>query len=196
LDEWAVEWSRWVYSQTTCESPVDDDDGSLCGLYQDAESPVFFLGTGPVGTKWERCRIPYGKAIVVPIAAFSNDNAGVDPPQSEAEIQQLVVDVKASMRDLALSADGSDMPALDQQSVGPVEFDYTLPAAPNWYSCRAMPDVGAMVVEPSYLAGYFALFPPPPPGPHTLAFGGVMTLGAQNISFGVTTSFIVEEEHE
>src|SRR4051812_5443078 len=50
LEEWALEYSRWSYSQTTCDSPVSDPSGALCSLYQDdSDSPVFFLERSDYG---------------------------------------------------------------------------------------------------------------------------------------------------
>jgi hypothetical protein len=83
LAEWGVEYTRWSYAQTSCDSPASDQDGSLCDLYQDPESPVFFLDYSPTKRVRTKCQIPRGRAIVVPIMTFSSDNAGVEPPRPE-----------------------------------------------------------------------------------------------------------------
>jgi hypothetical protein len=193
LDAWATAWMRWSYAQTSCDDPAYDEDGSLCALYQDPDSPVFFLQLGAPGTQRTRCIIPRGKAIVVPMDAFANDNAGVDPPLPDSDLLASVVEVKASMRDQHVVADGLPVVDVERRGVGPIEYDYWVPPAPNWFTCNGIPDVADRQVKPSYFAGYFALFPPPSAGRHTLEYAGVATLDEQVLSLNVVTTFDVED---
>jgi hypothetical protein len=192
-EEWAIEWSRWAYSQTSCESAFTDIDGSECGLYQDPDSPVFFMATAPSRAPRTECRVPYGKAIVAPLAVISNDNAGVDPPQTDEEMRDLVSEVFDSIRDLELKADGIQFDDLEERSFGPIEYTYSVPASPNYYSCRVVDGVENMIVDPGFLAGYLAIFPPPEPGRHRLSYFGVMSVFDTVNEIGADMRFVVEE---
>lgn len=194
LEEWAIEYMRWSFAQTSCESAADDPDGSLCRLYQDPESPVFFLQRDSFDTAQPsridrtRCEIPGGKAILVPVAAFSNDNAGVRKPLSEDELRQSVSKSKESIRSLVFEADGEKID-LAGRDVGPVMFGYRVPAAPNAYSCNEQDGVEDVDVEPSFFAGYFALIAPPAPGSHRIEYASVFTYANFDFAFHVRTSF-------
>lgn len=202
LEEWGVEYVRWYYAQTSCENDVvRDKDGSLCGFYQDPESPVFFLsrapyssGRGPV-TERTMCHVPAGKAIVVPIAAFFNDNAGVAEPLSDEALQQSVRDVKDSMRYLELKADGVEVADLESRGIGVTTLSYRVPPSPNKYSCSRQ-DVADTVVEPSYLAGYFAIFEPPEPGAHEVEYGSLFTYETSTYTYHVKASLTVDSPDE
>jgi hypothetical protein len=196
LGEWAIEYGRWSYSQTSCDSPAFDQDGSLCGLYQDPESPVFFFDYSPTERMRTKCRVPAGKAIVVPILTFSYDNAGVDDPVGEDELRGATKVTLESMRDLKLKVDNRTVRDLAERAFGPIAWDYKLPPAPNWYSCNGTDDVGEMTVNPSFMSGYVAVFPPPDPGIHELQYGGVMTWADDDYAIDTRTRFIVEQARE
>lgn len=193
LAEWGVQYSRWSYAQTSCDSPAFDQEGSLCGLYQDPESPVFFLDYSPTKRLRTKCRIPVGKAIVIPIMTFSNDNAGVEPPKSNDELIQMTVDVLESMRDLKLRVDGKTIHDIAERKIEPTKYEYTLPPAPNWYACNGMEGVEGITVDPSYFAGYVAVFPPPEPGVHELQYAGVLSFNGDEYPIDTRTRFIVEK---
>lgn len=197
LEEWGIEYVRWYYAQTSCDDPVYDDDGSLCALYQDPDSPMFFFARAPFSTarasvvRRTECHVPADKALFVPVAAFFNDNAGVVPPLSDAEVEQSVIDAKESMRSMVLKADGVEVEDLEDRGVGVVSFSYRVPPAPNWYACSDQ-DVVDTTVEPSYLGGYFAVFTPPEPGEHELEYASVLTYDSMNLAFHVRSSFVVD----
>jgi hypothetical protein len=196
LEQWAIAWRQWAYSQTSCDSPHSDIDGSLCGLYQDEESPVFFFDFSPSDEPRTKCRVPAGKAIFVPIVSVSNDNAGVPEPVSNAELRSVVDEILPTMRDLKLVADGIEVLDLERGQVGTVEFSYYVPPEKNSYSCSGYEGVADVTVSPSYLAGYFALLAPPEPGEHTLDTSGVFTIPGQDIELTVSTTFTVEKPRE
>jgi hypothetical protein len=76
LTEWGIEYMRWTFSWTDCDVPLFDPDGAACDAFQDSDSPVFFLSQGELADM-SRCRMPAGKALLVPLIVFSTDNAGV-----------------------------------------------------------------------------------------------------------------------
>lgn len=190
LREWAVEWVRWSNAPTDCETPAFDDDGSLCGLYQDPESPVFFLQLGDEKTVRTRCEIPRDKAVLVPLFGVYLDKLGVwpDADTPDEELERMVADALASARDLKLSVEDYAIQGLKEWSVGLTKFDYNVPPEPNLYSCTGFPGITGNV-SPAYMSGIFLLFPPPPPGTHTLEYGGLATLDGDDVSSYVTTTF-------
>lgn len=193
LAEWLVEWKRWTFAQTSCDAPVYDPDGSLCDLYQDADAPVFFLDQSTDDAHRTKCRIPKGKAIVVPIAVVSQENIGEEEPLSDADMREIVTDSFESMRDLEIAADDrSFKDQLADYAIAPLRFDFDLPAAPNWFSCNGFGDIDKLEDQQSWLAGYLMVFPPPPPGSHKLRYAGVQTYLEDEYYLGATTSFVVE----
>jgi len=194
LEEWMVEWARWRYSQTSCEDPFFDEDGSICALYQDPASPVFFLakGTGdPVRTK---CRIPSGKAILVPLTNVLGDNAGLLPEDTmpEEEMRATMLTYVQSMRELTLTVDGRQIENLERYSLGPTKYSYVVPAAPNAYSCSFSDVPVEGLVDPAFAGGTFVLLPPPTKGEHTVVHGGTGTLFGRDFGGIASTTFVVE----
>jgi len=201
-EEWAKEYVRWFYSPTSCKSAANDEDGSQCGLYQDPESPVFFFERAPYSvtsapiTTRTLCRVPAGKALVVPIALFALDNVGVDPPLTDGEVRQAAEEIKRSMRQLFLAADGREIEALEERGVGPAGFSYRVPPAPNFYSCSQQQDVADTVIEPNYAVGYLAIVEPPTPGKHELEYSSMVTFSDTHLAYHVKTSFVVDDANE
>jgi hypothetical protein len=196
LEEWAVEWRRWAFSQTSCDSTAFDPDGSLCDLYQDPESPVFFLDFAAARTVREQCRVPPGKALAVPLVVFASDNLFVDPPRTLEQIEQRAARALDSMRALLLEADGEEIENLEDWQVAPTRFTYDIPSAPNWFSCNKVDGIADTTIDPAYLSGYLVVFPPPEPGRHVLRYGGVLTTERDDYAFDVTTKFVVETEDD
>jgi hypothetical protein len=192
LDEWAIEWVRWTYSATSCDSTALDEDGSKCGLYQPANAPLFFFDNGPPVTTRTLCVVPAGEAILVPLVPFSIDNAGVAPAETldDTDLERTASEVKASMRDLRLRVDGADVAGLTDWGIGPTEFDYVLPSAPNWYSCNGYTGIEGKIA-PAFVAGFFVLLPPPAAGSHSLEYAGALTYMGEQASV-VKTTFTVE----
>lgn len=201
LEEWAVEYFRWYNSPSDCDGfPSDDTDGSLCGRYQHSDSPVFFLERSPFAQGTVRTfernlgDVPGGKAILVPVASFFGDSAGMEHPMSDEEIEATVAGVKQSMRDLELVADGTAVDHLNEAGFGPSRFSYHIPPAPNRYGCDASSGLSDVFVEPSFLAGYFVLFDPPAPGDHELDYASTLTFFGDDYSFRVKSTFHVAAE--
>lgn len=200
-EEWAVEYMRWSNSQTSCENPLSDEDGARCGMQQEnTDSPVFFFersGYGqtanpPIQTR-TLCRVPVGKAILVPIALLAVDNVGLRKPRTPAELQQIAQETLESMRSMVLKADDEDITGFSDHGIGPFEFEYRVPPAPNMYSCDEIEDFNDSVVTPSYAIGYMALFEPPAAGEYEVEFGSVMTFLRGEFGFHVRTHFAVED---
>jgi hypothetical protein len=193
LDEWLVEWKRWAFSQTDCDSPTYDPDGSQCGLYQDRDGPVFFMDFSADETKRTECRVPRGKAIVVPLATVWQDNVGMEEPYTDEELEKIVTKSFDSMRDFEIEADGvSYEERATDYAVAPRPFTFDLPPTPNWVSCNGWGEIGGLQDERGWIAGYLMVFPPPEPGRHELRYAGVTTYEEDEYYLGVTTSFVVD----
>jgi hypothetical protein len=193
LAEWGVAYMRWRFSPTSCDIPVYDQDGSMCGLYQDPDSPVVIFDYSVTNRLRTKCRIPAGKGIVVPIITFANDNLEVDPPKSEELLVKETLEVLETMRDLELRVDGNAVTDLDERRIEPTKHDYEIPPAPNWFSCTGTPGVEDMTVAPSFFAGYVAVFPPPEPGVHELQYAGVVSVDNESYALDTRTRFLVED---
>lgn len=184
LAEWAVEYMRWYYSWTseTCETAENDPDGSRCGFNQPADSSVFFFGSCDYSRKRDtlvmrdQCKVPYGKAILVPISFIGDDDAGSeDEPRTAEEIAQNVGSIADSMRELRLVADERAVEDLSGYKLGPTAFSFHVQGEPNWHSCNDFEGVADTTIDSSFVAGYFALIAPPTLDEHHLEYSGVYT---------------------
>jgi hypothetical protein len=201
LEQWAVEWARWEYANTTCDEPDVDEDGSKCGLYQPTGGPVFFLAGGTALTTRKKCVVPKNKALLLPLSAYMTDNTGV--PQgskwSTMELKAHAADAKSSMTDMHLVSDGVEASGLERYGIGPTQYTYDVPPEPNWFSCNGQPGVTG-TIDPAVVAGYFVLMPAPNPGMHELEYAGVSftypdntwTGDKQTFSDHVKTTFVVD----
>jgi hypothetical protein len=192
LQDWIVAWARWGYAQTSCDDPAFDKDGSQCGLYQDPDSPVFFLATGDVGTERTLCEVPAGKAILVPLATTSWDNAGTDDADqlSEQQLREQVAGIVDSIVELSLRVDEREVADLSAYVVGPYKFSYTVPPKPNWYTYNGYPSVEGKV-DPSFVGGAFVLLPPPTRGRHELHYRGALYVYGMKSENSVTMTLTV-----
>ena len=204
LEDWAVEYMRWHYSWTSpgCLNAENDRDGSRCTFNQPEDSPVFFFAScdysrsPDVVVSRTLCKVPAGKAIMVPIGFYGDDDAGLDADElrAPADIEENVDELHETMRGLTLIADQNPVQDLSRYSVGPKAFDVAIGDAPNWHSCVAGVDAENTTISPSYFAGYFALIAPPVPGKHRLEYSSVYTYFDRDYHHRVNSLFEVTED--
>ena len=174
--EWATDWLTYIYkmSPPECFNAIVDDSGEKCGLYQDPESPVFFL-VGNYGgvTRRTGCRVPKDKALFFPIINAWGDNAGVPPEMqlSETELQNYADQtfVTYDTASLQLVVDGKKVTHLERGEVRNLHYVVTLKAGETPYDCMGISGVEGDF--PGYAAGYWALLSPLSSGEHTVVFG-------------------------
>ena len=175
--EWIQEWMAYVYrmSPPECFNAILDDGGAQCALYQDPESPVFFL-VGNYGgvTRRTDCPVPKDKALFFPIMNVWGDNAGVpeDMVLSDAELKSYAEETFKTYEvgSLQLLVDGQPVPHLERTAIPSLRYVVTLEAGKGPYDCMGISGVEGDF--PGYSGGYWALLPPPAPGKHELSFGG------------------------
>jgi hypothetical protein len=176
--EWANAWWRWLYETPQhgerCILVDADITGEDCA-YGQTDPHVFFLaGTRGAKVVRTKCVVPKGRAIFLPILNAIQDNAGEPPDEAltEAQMRSAVGGLMNHYAAMSLKVDGVEVD-LAKQRVEAVKFSYTLPPEPNYYSCVGKPGVTGMVGV-AYQAGYFAMLAPLPPGPHEIAFNGII----------------------
>ena len=175
LTDVALGWVQWCTAPDHCELPFNDEDGSKCALYQSDSEPLFFLQSGYATSVRTRCKIPAGKAIVVPVIAYFTDLVGRGPEVSAADLPAEADRIHGSIRDETLVIDGMPVEGLRDWLVSPQRGSYTLPPPPNLYACSPGGDDIEGTIDPVYYGGIFVILPPPEPGHHTLDYGGTLT---------------------
>ncbi len=194
--ELSEQWWKWALEQPVTPNnprttnPLIDTTGVAAHNGQPFRSDIFFLGglitfnSGLTAQAERKVTIPPGKKLFFPILNFEQDNVGVSPPLSVAELRQGAAFGTTQVTSLFASID--DLPLQDLASyraISPV-FEYRLP--PNH------PDKGsenllyfvtggaldlAGKVKPAVADGFYLLLKPLSPGHHKVHFGGTsMTL--------------------
>ncbi|HWA78094.1 MAG TPA: hypothetical protein VG937_37420 [Polyangiaceae bacterium] len=174
---WAASWVEYVnrVAPPDCVSPLMDATGASCALYQDPESPVFFL-VGNFGgvSKRTKCVVPSGKALFFPLLNVWGDNAGVpaDMTLSDADIKTFAESTFETLAPslLHLTVDGRAVEKLESGALPSAPYVLNLKAGENPFACMGLDDVEGEF--PGYTGGYFAMLAPLSDGPHTVRFGG------------------------
>lgn len=175
--EWAEAWVQYWTSTAPpeCVNPVTDATGESCTLYQDADSPVFFL-VGNFGgvTLRDACVVPAGKTLFFPVVNTTGDNAGVpeDMLLSDADLQNFVEASYDAMEpeSLYLKVDGQGIDGLERGGIRSAPYTVDLEPDANLYSCSGVDGVEGEFG--GYLSGYWAMLAPLAAGAHSITFGG------------------------
>jgi hypothetical protein len=204
-DEWGALWFKWLYElqqpasaltdHTTCVIPFHDPTGASCTDGQTYD--VFFLaGTDSATVVRNKCTIPAGKAILVPILNYDADNAGVAPAMqmSDTFLQTYVKTQMDGATGMSATMDGAEIPNVASYRTQITKFSYTLGPEPNFYTCLGETGANAVTgpVPTSYAAGFYLLLAPPAVGAHTLHFTGNSPASMPAYSVDVTYNFTVQ----
>jgi len=192
--EWAADWVQYWTSTAPpeCVNPITDATGEGCALYQDPDSPVFFL-VGNFGgvTLRDACVVPADKYLFFPLLDTTGDNAGVpeDMLLPEADLKNYVEAAYEVMLpdSLYLTVDGHAVEGLARGGIP--SAPYTLDLAPdaNLYTCSGVDDVEGEF--PGYLSGYWAMLAPLTPGAHSITFGGKTSASPQGQALTLDVSY-------
>jgi hypothetical protein len=182
--EWAVSWVQyWTgTAPPECVNPITDSTGESCALYQDADSPVFFLvgNFGGVSLR-DACVVPAGKSLFFPLLDTTGDNAGVpeDMTLPDADLQNFVEESYQVMvpESLYLTVDGQSIERLERGGIPSAPYTIDLEPDANLYSCSGVDGVEGEF--DGYVSGYFAMLAPLAPGAHTITFGGKTSASPQ-----------------
>jgi hypothetical protein len=188
--ELSAQWWQWALSQPVTNNPATtnplvDTTGAAAHNGQPEQGNVFFLAglisfnAGLVAQAERTITIPTGTRLFFPILNSEQDNVGVNPPLSVAELRALAAFGVNSVTSLFATIDG--VPSQDltaYRAISPV-FSYTLP--PNNVAGNSVNIVYAItggaidvtgVQKPAVADGFYLLLTPLTPGHHDLHFGG------------------------
>lgn len=182
LSTWGELSVQWIYAQPFDQNPFFDDTGAHCAVGQ--QGPVWYLApmnTPPVGSGSRSCTIPRDKAILLAISFVSDTYPCPDPNFEPAPGQSLydflIADAKPILDRINLvkvTLDGR--PVRDG-------LDYRF-ASENLYSIKGDPSLQSTFDpcittswQPAIVDGFFMLFKPLRPGPHTLVRRTTSTTG-------------------
>jgi hypothetical protein len=174
--EWAAAWVQYVnaYHKPDCANPFMDTTGKNCAVDQDPKSPVFFLVGAFGGVVKRKCTVPKDKALFLPIASVSGDNAGV-PTAMLVSDAGLKTYVQATYDNLApkrlwLRVDGEDIGNLEMGGIRSAPYTLTFTdGMNNAYACNKVD--GVVGKFNGYVGGYWALLPALSPGVHDIQYG-------------------------
>jgi hypothetical protein len=66
-EDHAINYWKWVLSLPIDKSPYKDETGASCANGQSSNSSVFYLSGGGGGTHERTCKVPAGKAVLIPV---------------------------------------------------------------------------------------------------------------------------------
>lgn len=173
--EWAAEWVAYLHrvAPPECADPLQDADGASCQLYQDPESPVFFLvGAAEGRVVRGQCAVPRGKGLFFPLVQVWRDNAGASGDTVLGD-EQLASDAATRFAEfvpeaLRLSVDGQRIGGLSRGALVAAPYNLTLAPEANRHTCAGSADVAGDFA--GYLSGYWAMLPSLTAGQHTVEF--------------------------
>jgi hypothetical protein len=196
---WSAAWMQYAmsFAPPGCENPFLDETGANCELYQDTESPVFYLSGNLGGVSLrDECVVPAGRALFFPLINVFGDNAGVpaDMVVSDEVLKGFVEDTYATIvpDSLHLSVDGQSIGHLERGGVPSAPYTIELAAGANAYTC-AMVD-GVEGDFSGYIGGYWAMLPPLAKGTHEIAFGGSTTDSPQGKALVLDVTYALSVE--
>ncbi len=182
METWGERVVKWIYEQPFDHNPMFDQTGADCGV--DQHGPVWFIPpiAGPKVSSLSRsCTIPHDKALFLDIGADTNDYPCPDPTFHPAPGQSLFdfliatdKPIMDSVNLLEVSLDGAPLKdVLSYRFISDDLFSITgdLSLQTKYDSCIT----GSP--QPAIVDGFFMMFKPLEPGPHTIIVHGTNTFG-------------------
>jgi len=177
IERWSELLWSYIYAQPFDRNPFFDATGELCGESQDG--PVWFLPSVPgsaLGTNVARsCTIPRGTAILQQLSSILNDYPCPDPSFHPAPGQSLydflieqILPIFDDYSGLDVSLDGVDI-------VDPLSYRFTSDDLFHFRGDPSMVQFDSCVTgrrQPGVSDGFFLMFKPMAPGPHTILIQG------------------------
>jgi hypothetical protein len=180
---WAERASQWVYAQPLEQSPLFDPTGANCGV--DQQGPVWYVARiagPPVFSGTRTCTIPHQKSILLYIGAVVDDYPCPAFPDFQPAPGQSLYDFLAADAKFFMDTVDSLSVSLDGQPLNDV-FSYRF-ASPDLFTITGdlslQPVLDPCITgEPqqAVVDGFFMMFKPLEPGPHTIVVHGTNTFG-------------------
>jgi hypothetical protein len=185
----SARWWQWALEQPVTPghpkttNPLVDTAG--VAAHNGQPDDVFFLAgllsinSGLVASADRTITVPKGTRFFFPLLNFEQDNVGVDPPLTVADLRKTAAFGVTQVETLFASVDGAEIPDLARyRTISPV-FSYELPKNDvaedrvnvAYYLTGGAIDVHG-VQRPAVGDGFYILLKPLHPGRHTIRFGG------------------------
>lgn len=182
ISTWAERASQWVYAQPLEHSPLFDPTGANCGV--DQQGPVWYIARiagPPVFSGTRTCTIPHQKSLLLYIGAVVNTYPCPDPTFRPAPGQSLYDFLTADAKPIMDTVDLLEV-SLDGQPLNEV-FSYRFVSEDLFYITGDLSlrnDLDGCITgspQPAIVDGFFMMFKPLAPGPHTIVVHGTNTFG-------------------
>jgi hypothetical protein len=199
LPQLTAEWWQWVYSipqpyaaDAAISNPIADTTGASCMVGQ--RGSVWFLAGDNLtpaqpGQVIRSCSIPEGVSILFPVINFVNFNTpGCPTGTLPVSVKDLLPAVQQSIeavdfKSISVTVDGVDVKKTLLQLIQSEPFELAFPTQNSFgpYACNPpntppppppppINPLPAGIYWPAVAEGYYVWLPPPPVGPHTIAF--------------------------
>jgi hypothetical protein len=180
---WGERATQWIYAQPLAHNPLFDQTGADCAVGQ--QGPVWFIPpiAGPrVFSGSRTCTIPHGKAIFLDIGHDTEDYPCPAFPGFEPGPGQSLFDFLSGIAKTVMDSVDLLQVSLDGQPFSDV-LGYRF-ASDDLFSITG--DTSLQFFDPcitgspqsAVVDGFFMMFKPLDPGPHTILVHGTNTFGA------------------
>jgi hypothetical protein len=172
--EWGSRWWQWAYSLPVSENPLFDETGAMAANGQPYKQVFFLAGVFNATGQVERTiTVPTGTSLFLPLVNYSQENIGVDPPLTVAQMYDAAAGAISLITELNATLDGMPMTDLfSYRGTSPQPYTYVLPTVDNILQLFGYDVSGP--VYPAVSDGYWLMLRPLSAGQHTLNFGGTI----------------------
>ncbi|MGA9151265.1 MAG: hypothetical protein WBZ36_11855 [Candidatus Nitrosopolaris sp.] len=93
---------KWLLGIPGKDNPINDPTGDKCALGQNASSPVFYLSINTGGFSHRTCKVPAGKALLIPVMQVEISKKEFPKAQTDQDLSKAAKTDQDSVNSLYL----------------------------------------------------------------------------------------------
>jgi hypothetical protein len=93
---------KWLLGIPAKDNPINDPTGDKCALGQNTSSPVFYLGINNGGFSQRTCKVPAGKALLIPVMQVEISKKEFPKAQTDQDLSKAATTDQNSVNSLYL----------------------------------------------------------------------------------------------
>ena len=93
---------KWLLGIPAKDNPINDPTGDKCALGQNTSSAVFYLGINTGGFSQRTCKVPAGKALLIPVMQVEISKKEFPKAQTDQDLSKAATTDQNSVNSLYL----------------------------------------------------------------------------------------------